>query len=524
MVVFGSGRRGASAHDTLAGRFAKNGALVFMEQPPRSTTGIEGLDIILRGGLPRGCVYLVEGMPGAGKTTLSLQFLLEGVRLGESSLYITLSESRREIEGAARTHGLALDKVSIFEFVPSEELFAESEQVTVFHASDLELNRLTSQLLAEIERVKPSRVVFDSLSEMRLLSQSPSRYRRQILALKQALVTRGCTVMLLDDSSRDKADLQMHSIVHGVISLTKTSPRYGGARRQLEVAKLRGVNFVSGLHDFLIETGGLCVFPRLVAAEHRASYEKEAVSSGLTSLDMLLGGGLQRGTSALLLGPVGSGKSVIGSLYAAAAAARGEHAVIFTFDESSDALFTRSEGLGIDLKRHVDAGRIIVKQIDPAELSPGEFAHLVRGSVEQDGTRVIVIDSLAGYLASMPEASLLTVQMHELLSFLNHHGFLTLLILTQHGLLGNALETPTDISYLADSVILMRYFEAAGEIKKAISVIKKRTGPHETTIREFRLAPKSIAIGAPLSNFQGVLNGVPVFVGLSTELIGGKRD
>lgn len=491
-----------------------------MKDSSLAKTGIEGLDLILRGGLVRECVYLIEGAPGAGKTTLSLQFLLEGVRNRESVLYITLSESRREIEATAKSHGWTLAGVTVFEFVPDEKTLAEEEQYTVFHPSDVELNRITKELLAEVERVKPQRVVFDSLAEMRLLAQSPVRYRRQILALKQALAARGCTVLLLDDSSRDHFDLQMHSIVHGVLSLNKHSPVYGMTQRRIEIAKLRGVSFSSGFHDFAIETGGLAVYPRLVAAEHESHHDHGPVPSGLAALDSMLGGGLERGTSALLMGPVGSGKSILTSCYAEAAAKRGEHSVFFVFDETVDTLMMRSRGLGIDLEGYVEQGLVTVRQVDPAELSPGEFAHLVRQAVEEKNAKIVVIDSLAGYLAAMPEASLLTVQMHELLSYLNHKGVLTLLVLTQHGLLGNALEAPVDVSYLADSVILLRYFEAAGSIKKAISVIKKRTGLHETTIREFQLKQREIIVGSPLNSFQGVLQGIPIFVGHEHDLLG----
>jgi circadian clock protein KaiC len=480
-------------------------------------TGIEGLDNILEGGFPENRIYLIEGDPGTGKTTLALQFLLEGVRLGEAGLYVTLSETKEELEAVAASHGWSLDGFRIYELLPTAESLNPESQYTIFHPSEIELGETTSAVLEEVERIRPRRVVFDSLSEMRLLAREPLRFRRQILALKQYFAGQQSTVLLLDDKVSDGRDLQVQSIAHGVVSLEHLAVEYGAERRRLRVVKLRGSRFRGGYHDFNIETGGIQVFPRLVAAEHRQPFTKESIKSGVNGLDSLLGGGLDRGTSTLVLGPAGSGKSTLGAQFAAEAADRGEHAAIFIFDETLETYLARARGIGTDLQGHVDSGLITIQQVDPAELTPGEFAHSIRGCVDRDEVRIIIIDSLNGYLNAMPEERFLTIQMHELLTYLNQQGVVTLLIMAQHGFLGSAMATPVDVSYLADTVMLLRYFEASGSLRRALSVIKKRTGAHERTIRELNISSEGIAVGKPLTEFRGVLTGVPYFDGMKAE-------
>jgi circadian clock protein KaiC len=476
----------------------------------RVRTGVLGLDDVLSGGLIRNRIYLIDGDPGAGKTTLSIQFLKEGVARGEKCLYITLSETKEELTAGAASHGWTLDGIDIVELVSEEGGLDEAAQVTMYHPSEVELSETTKRVLAAVERVNPSRVVFDSLSEMRLLAQSSLRYRRQILALKQFFIGRHCTVLLLDDRTSEGSDLQLQSIAHGVISLEQLAPVYGTARRRLRVLKFRGTGYRGGYHDFTIVQGGLAVFPRLVAAEHQAAFARGPVASGVTALDALLGGGPDRGTSTLLLGPAGSGKSTIAVQYAAAAAARGEHAVIFAFDESLETLRARSAAVGIHFKEGRGASQLRVQQVDPAELSPGEFAHLVRVAVEEDGARVVVIDSLNGYMNAMPEEQFLTAQLHELLMYLGRQGVTTMMVVAQHGMTGATMQTPVDTSYLADAVVLLRYFEHAGRVKKAISVVKKRSGAHEDTIRELRIRTGGISLSEPLTELRGVLTGSPV--------------
>ncbi len=482
------------------------------EPPALVEAGIAGLDHVLGGGLTPNRLYLVEGDPGSGKTTLALQFLLEGARVGERGLYVTLSETKDELLGVALSHGWSLDRLDVCELIPSEDSLLPDAQTRMFHPSEVELAETTRAVLTEVERTKPARVVFDSLSEMRLLAQNPLRYRRQILALKQFFTGRQCTVLLLDDRTSEVTDLQLQSLAHGVVSLEHLAPEYGAERRRLRVVKMRGKEFRGGYHDFCIRRGGLEVFPRLVAAEHQHPFAAGQVQSGVAALDALIGGGLDRGTSALLMGPAGSGKSSIAVQYAVAAAARGERAAIFTFDESVATLQARSAGLGMDLKGHMDAGRVGVQQVDPGELSPGEFADAVRRAVERDGARVVVIDSLNGYLQAMPEERFLTIQLHELLTYLGQQGVVTLLVVAQHGLLGTGMQTPVDASYLADAVILLRYFEAGGRLRRAISVVKKRSGPHEATLREMALGPTGLWVGEPLTDFHGVLTGTPTFL------------
>ena len=476
-----------------------------------SATGIEGLDHILGGGLPPNRLYLVEGDPGAGKTTLALRYLLEGARRGEAGLYVTLSETKEEINAVAGSHGWDLGAIHMVELVASEESLTPDSQYTMYHPSETELGETTKAVLEEVGRVKPRRVVFDSLSELRLLAQNPLRYRRQILALKQFFAGRKCTVLLLDDRTSEDSDLQVRSIAHGVVTLEQLSPEYGAERRRLRVVKLRGKKYKGGYHDFNIVRGGLEVFPRLVAADHHNGFERDQVRSGVKPLDELVGGGLDRGTSTLILGPAGTGKSSVAIQYAAAAAARGECAAIFTFDESLGTLLARTAALGIDLKSQMDAKRVAVQQVDPAELSPGEFVHNVRRHVEERDCKLVVIDSLNGYMNAMPEERFLTIQLHELLTYLGQKGVTTLMVVAQHGLTGTTMQSPVDISYLADSVILTRYFELQGRVKKAISVVKKRSGAHEETIRELHIGTGGIEVGEPLERLRGVLTGVPSF-------------
>jgi circadian clock protein KaiC len=495
---------------------------------PRLATGSAGLDAVLNGGFPANRLYLVEGDPGTGKTTMALQFLLEGVRRGEPVLYVTLSETKEELTSVAGSHGWSLEGVNLHELVPPEESLKTEEQYTIFHPSEVELGETTRAVIEEVERIQPRRVVFDSLSEMRLLARDPLRYRRQILALKQFFAGRRSTVLLLDDRTSTDADLQVQSIAHGVLMLEQVELDYGAERRRLRVSKLRGSRFRGGFHDFTIQTGGLRVFPRLVAADRRREFKSEAVASGVVELDALLGGGLDRGTATLVMGPAGSGKSSLATHFAAATAARGEAASVFIFDEGVNIYLSRAAGLGTDLRAEVEAGRLKVQQVDPAEMSPGEFAHVVCEAVEKDGARVVIIDSLNGYLQAMPDERYLTAQMHELLTYLNQQGVVTILVMAQHGFMGTAMSSPVDVSYLADTVVMLRYFEAEGAIRRAISVVKKRTGRHEDTIRELRLsAARGVEVGAPLTQFRGVLTGVPVFTGdtgKGTALFGAGDD
>lgn len=471
-------------------------------------TGIDGLDTILDGGLTPHRLYLIEGVPGSGKTTLALQFLMQGVDNGETALYVTLSETEDELREVAESHGWNLDGVHIHELVTAQERLDPESQYTMFHPSEVELGDTTKRILAEVERLKPQRVVFDSLAELRLLAGSALRYRRQVLALKQYFVGRGCTVLLLDDSAVTEYGLHVHTIVHGVVSLSQRNPEYGGDRRRLRVSKFRGRSFSGGYHDYEIQAGGLRLFPRLVAADHRRPGVQERIASGLPQLDALLGGGLDRGTSTLLVGAAGTGKSSLATQFMVAAAARGEHSAMFTFDESVHSMVTRSEGMGFNVQQHLDTGLMKVSAIDPAELSPGEFTHRIRKAAETDGARVIVIDSLNGYLNAMPEERFMIVQLHELLAYLGQLGVVTILVSAQQGLIGQ-MANNIDVSYLADGVVLLRYFESRGAVRQAISVLKKRTGAHERTIRELSISDKGLHIGEPLREFRGVLTGVP---------------
>lgn len=475
-------------------------------------TGVHGLDDILAGGLTRGRAFLLEGSPGTGKTTIATQFLREGAARGEKCLYVTLSETEDEMRDSARSHSWDLAGIDLFELVPPESLLDEEQQQSLLYSSDLELGETTRRIFDAFERVKPDRVVLDSLSEIRLLAQSSLRYRRQILALKHFFSTQKATVLMLDDLTADVADKTVHSVAHGVIRLEELSPEYGPERRRLRVVKYRGRRFRGGFHDFVIDTGGVRVFPRLVSAEHKTDFARDIVRSDSRELDALLGGGVERGSSVLVLGPAGTGKSLLVLTFVAAAIARGERAAMFVFDEEIGLLFNRALGLGIDMQAMVDAGDLFIEQVDAAELSPGEFSQRVRICVERHNVQTIIIDSLNGYQAAMPEENALILHMHELLQYLNRLGATTFLTVAQHGLVGD-MKAPVDVTYLADTVVLLRYFEALGRVRRAISIIKKRMGTHEDTIREFRIGQHGIRLGEPLFGFQGVLRGVPTFTG-----------
>lgn len=478
-------------------------------EPLRVATGISGLDDILSGGLPSKRLYLVQGTPGVGKTTLALQFLLDGIRKGQRVLYVTLSETEEEINQVAASHGWSLEGIHLYELSMAEQTLRLDEENTLYATADVELKETVRVLLAEVARVKPTRVVFDSLSEIRLLAGTPVRYRRQLLGLKQYFAGQDCTVLLLDDKPSEAGDLQVESLVHGVIGLEQLPMHYGADRRRLRVAKLRGSPFRSGYHDYVIAKGGIRVFPRLIAAEHRRDTPMGNVPSGIPALDELLGGGLDRSTAALIMGPAGAGKSAIATQFACHAADRGEHAVMFLFEERIGTLRARADKLGMPLAKHIESGRITVKQIDPAELAPDEFTAFVRDAVIDHGARLVTIDSINGYFNAMPEARFLTLQMHELLAFLAERDVATILTMAQSGVAGAHMVSPVDVSYLADTILLMRYFESAGRVRKALSVLKKRSGMHEDTIREVTLTSQGIEVGEPLSHFRGVLTGVP---------------
>ncbi|MEO6247321.1 MAG: ATPase domain-containing protein [Sphingomicrobium sp.] len=487
------------------------------QAPPKARTGVDGLDDILAGGLNRGRVYLLESSPGTGKTTIATQFLMEGERHGERGLYITLSETEIELRESAASHGWTIrDPIAVFELVPPENLLDDEQQQSLLYSSDLELGETTMRIFEAIEQCQPTRVVLDSLSEIRLLAQSSLRYRRQILALKHYFSKHGLTVLMLDDLTTEALDKTVHSVAHGVIRLEEMAADYGGERRRMRVIKYRGQKYRGGFHDFVIDTGGMRIFPRLVSAEYVPDFKREPAKSGSPELDALLGGGIERGSSTLILGPAGTGKSLLTLTFAAAAIARGEKAAMFVFDEEQGLLIERALGLGLDLQSMIDQGSLFLQQIDAAELAPGEFAYRVKHCVELFGARTVIIDSLNGYQAAMPEEQQLILHMHELLQYLNRRGASTFLTVAQHGLVGD-MKAPIDVTYLADTVILLRYFEAMGRIRRAISVIKKRTSAHEDTIREYRIHARGITLGAPLTNFQGVLRGVPELIYPSRE-------
>lgn len=484
-----------------------------MENRGTARTGVPGLDDVLMGGLAEGNIFLLEGAPGTGKTTIALRFLITGAQAGERGLYVTLSETEKELRHGAASHGWHLDEnIDVFEVVPPESLLDADQQQSLLYSSDLELGETTRAILSAFERVRPKRIVLDSLSEIRLLAQSSLRYRRQILAFKHYFSRYGATVLLLDDLSSDATDKTVHSIAHGVVKLEELAPTYGAERRRLKIGKYRGRQFRGGYHDFAIRTGGVAVFPRLVAAEHRIRVARSNISSGVVELDTLLGGGIERGSSTLVLGPTGTGKSTFALQFVCAALQRGEKAALFAFDEELGLLFDRTRQMGFDLEAMRASGGLHIEQVDAAELSPGEFAHRVRNRVDGAQAKTVVIDSLNGYQSAMPEENALVLHIHELLQYLNRQGASTFLTVAQHGLVGD-MKTPVDVTYLADTVILLRYFEARGRVRRAVSVIKKRTGYHEETIREFRISDNGLTVGAALDDFQGVLRGVPIFVG-----------
>lgn len=483
----------------------------------RTTTGTAGLDEVLGGGLAPNRLYLVEGTPGAGKTTLALRFLLEGAALSEEGLYITLSETEDELHGVAASHGWSLADLRIFELV-TEAAFDESQEQSLLHPSDVELGETVRGVIAQVDAFNPKRVVLDSLSELRLLAQSPLRYRRQILALKHYLAKRNCTVLVLDDRSAEPGDLQLHSIAHGVISLDQFASEFGAERRRLRIVKMRGSRYRGGYHDFTIEPGGIRVYPRLVSSEHRREFSVDLVQTGMAPLDALLGGGLAPGTNALLIGPAGVGKTTTAVRCMIAALQRGAKAAYYLFDERLSTLMVRSAALGMDLAPYVDSDQLTIRQIDPAELSPGEFAGTVRHAVEARDASFVVIDSLNAYLKAMPSDSFLVLQMHELLSYLSQQGVVAMMVMGQHGIVGE-LRSDVDVSYLADTVMLLRFFEAEGLMRKSIAVVKTRTSDHERAIREFSIGPSGIAIGEPMRRFTGILAGTPRYIGEGGEML-----
>jgi circadian clock protein KaiC len=481
-------------------------------------TGVAGLDDILGGGLTSGRLFLIEGSPGTGKTTVALEFLRTGAARGERCLYITLSETENELRATAESHGLDLGGVDIFELVPPENLLDEDQQQSLLYSSDLELGETTKRIFAAIEAARPDRVVLDSLSEIRLLAQSSLRYRRQVLALKHYFAGRGATVLMLDDLTADSQDKTVHSVAHGVIMLEELPRNYGSERRRMRVVKYRARKFRGGFHDFEITTGGVQVYPRLVSAEHRTDFVREVVGTGDEAVDALLGGGLERGSSVLILGPAGTGKSLLTLTFVAAAAARGESSAMFVFDEEMGLLFARAMALGIDLQGLVERNLLFIEQIDAAELTPGQLSSRLRVLVELHNVRTVVIDSLNGYQMAMPEENALVLHMHELLQYLNRRGITTFLTVAQHGLVGD-MKSPVDVTYLADTVVLLRYFEAVGRVRRAISIVKKRTGRHENTIREYRIDHQGISLGKPLTQFQGILRGIPAIAGSTPGLM-----
>ncbi|CAA2103529.1 Circadian clock protein kinase KaiC [Methylobacterium bullatum] len=481
-------------------------------------TGVPGLDVILAGGYAAQRAHLIEGRPGGGKTTLGLQFLLDGAARGETCLYITLSESRRELMSVSERHGWSLEGVEIYELVPPELSLDSKLQQSLVHSSDLELGETVRMALSEMERVKPSRVVFDSLSEIRLLSQGSLRYRRQVLALKSYFLLNDITAVMLDDLSAEHDDLNLHSISHAVIRLDQITPPYGAPRRRVHVIKMRGTEYQGGYHDFVIRKGGILVHPRLIASDHPSSFKTGSVESGVAELDRVLGGGLDRGTTSLIVGPSGAGKSTLAMSYLVAALGRGERGLIISFDETRGILLQRARSVGMPLADFVEAGSLQIEQIDPADVSPGDFAGRIRAAVENDAARIVIIDSLTGYMTAMAGQPYLVMQMHELVTYLNQQGVVTILILAQHGMVGK-MESPVDLTYVSDTVVMLRFFEAGGRVRRALSVLKKRTGPHEDTIREFKIDAGGLRVGEPLRKFRGVLTGVPTYDGNGDNLL-----
>jgi circadian clock protein KaiC len=480
--------------------------------------GVPGLDDVLGGGLPRNHLFLIQGKPGTGKTTLALQFLLEGARRGETSLYITFSETKKELEAVALSHGWNLDGLSILELSAISAQVGSTNQTTLFHPSEIELTKTINVLLDKIKAADAQRIVFDSISELRLLADNSLRYRRQMLAFKEFFIGRGSTVLFLDDLTTEAGDIHVQSIVHGVLLLEKFRAGYGVERRQFHISKLRGVEFRGGTHDYLIKKGGIKIFPRLVSSDHKVDYKRKTLSTGVKELDSLLGGGFDRGTSNLFLGPAGTGKSTLAARFAISAADQGEKVAIYSFEESTANLTARCMDLGMDLDKHLKSGQITLRKIDPAELTPGQFNALLREVTTENATDIVVIDSLNGYIHAMPEQQFLMLQLHELLAYLGNKGIVTIMVLAQAGIMGT-MQTPLDLTYLADSVLITRYFEAFGSIKKAISVIKKRTGAHEESLRELKIGPGGVIVGPILKEFSGIFSGVPKYMGSDNQIM-----
>jgi circadian clock protein KaiC len=481
-------------------------------------TGVPGLDDVLRGGFPLHGMYLVEGQPGTGKTTVALQFLLEGKRLGERGLYVTLSETKEELGEVARSHGWSLEGIDLYELESAESRLKPEEDYTVFHPEEVELVETMKDVYDTVERLSPTRVVFDSLSEMRLLARDPLRFRRQILAIKQFFKGRGCTVLLLDDKVAPETDLQLQSISHGVLSLERINREYGGFRRRLQVVKIRGAIYREGYHDFAIETGGIRVFPRLVAAEHRGPHERGVFPSGIADFDRLLGSGLNLGTSALIMGPPGTGKSTLAGSYLRAVAEQRKRGIAYLFEETRQTYLDRMAGMGMDLQASMDAGLVELHQLDVAEWSPGQFAAQLRDDVENRGTELVIIDSLNGYQKTSRDDRLLLLQLQEVLKYLDEKGVLTILVIAQEGMIG-VVQSPFEVSYVADTVIVLRLFETNGAVKKAISVVKHRKSSHEETIRELQLTAEGIRIGKVLRQFRGILTGFPEYKGPTEDIL-----
>jgi circadian clock protein KaiC len=490
--------------------------------PSRLSTGIQGLDEVLGGGLPEGQLYLVEGESGAGKTTLGLQFLLAGQRRGERTLWITLSETERQLRQTAQSHGWSLDGIDVCNPVAPDGVRQGDDKYSFFSPADVELDQIRQAIVAATERVRPSRVVFDPFSDVRHLAREVLHYRRQVLSLREFFNDHRCTVLLMQELTRGTAgDLQAEALVQGYLTLHQDAPEYGGQRRRVRVHKMRGMAFRDGFHDFSIQTGGIEVYPRLIAAQHLDHHSQETMASDVVQLDALLGGGVDRGSSMLIIGAAGAGKSTLATQYAVAGARRREKAIVFIFDETMWTYRARAEKLGFPVGALLADGTLTLRQIDTAEVSAGQFTNMVIQAVD-GGARTVVIDSLTGYLSTMPEERFLVAYLHELLTTLSHQNVVTILTLAQHGLVGQQVTAPVDISYLADTVLLIRYFEAFGQIRRAISVVKKRIGPHEIAVREMRIDAGGVTIGEPLTNFQGVLSGVPQFTGDAGQL--GAQD
>ena len=485
---------------------------------PRASSGIEGLDRILGGGYPAHEIYLVEGEPGTGKSLVGLHFLRAGAERGERCLLITLSQSQKVIGRLAASHGWTLDGIEVYEIAADNVVPELGAEQVLFHTADVELGEMMQSIRSVIDEIKPDRVVFDAVSELRLLSNDPGRYQRQLFILKELFANRGATVLFLDNHPVMPGHSELQHLAFGVILLDHTPTSYGNERRQLRVLKVRGIRYDDGVHDFRICTGGLKVFPRLRTGE-RLHNAWRAHESGIEEIDKMLGGGLAEGSSTLFLGPSGTGKSSLASHYAYAAAERGERSIFFLFDERPETFIHRTEGIGMNIRPHLDSGMITLREIDTGEVSPGEFADLVRSQVQERAVRMVVIDSLTGYMSAMPDERMLITQMHELLTYLSSQTVLSILIVAQHGVLGPTLGGPVDVSYLADTVLLLRHFEADGAIRRAISVFKKRYGGHGHGIREFQITPNGMEVGEPLTGFRGVLSGSPSFEGPDATLM-----